>query len=49
MVADGQLDEAEFAEMQQAAAQNVYAAIEWAKAEPYPPLESLYQDVFYEG
>jgi TPP-dependent pyruvate/acetoin dehydrogenase alpha subunit len=49
MVADGQLDEAEYAEMQQAAAQNVYAAIEWAKKEPYPPLESLYQDVFYEG
>jgi TPP-dependent pyruvate/acetoin dehydrogenase alpha subunit len=49
MIADGQLDEAEYAEMQQAAGQDVYAAIEWAKAEPYPPLESLYQDVFYEG
>jgi TPP-dependent pyruvate/acetoin dehydrogenase alpha subunit len=49
MMADGQLDEPEYAEMQQAAEQNVYAAIEWAKTEPYPPLESLYQDVYYEG
>lgn len=49
MIADKQLDETEYAEMQQVAEQNVYAAIEWAKAEPYPPLDSLYQDVFYEG
>jgi hypothetical protein len=35
--------------MQQAAEQNVVAAIEWAIAEPFPPLDSLYQDVFYEG
>ena len=49
MITDGQLDETEYAEMQQVAEQNVYAAIEWAKAEPYPPLDSLYQDVFYEG
>jgi pyruvate dehydrogenase E1 component alpha subunit len=49
MITDGQLDETEYAEMQQVAEQNAEAAIEWAKAEPYPPLDSLYQDVFYEG
>ncbi len=49
MMADGQLDEPEYAEMLQAAEQNVVTAIEWAKAEPFPPLDSLYQDVFYEG
>jgi pyruvate dehydrogenase E1 component alpha subunit len=49
MIADRQLDEPEYAEMQQAAEQNVVAAIEWAIAEPFPPLDSLYQDVFYEG
>ncbi len=48
MLADGQIDETEFAEMQQVATQNVTTAIEWAKAEPYPALDSLYQDVFYE-
>lgn len=49
MIADEQLDEVEYAEMQQAAGQNVAAAIEWARAEPYPPLEALVQDVYYEG
>ena len=49
MIADGQLDEVEFAEMRQAAEAAVIEAIEWAKAEPYPPVESLYQDVYYEG
>ena len=49
MIADGQLDEPEYAEMLQAVEQNVVTAIEWAKAEPFPPLDSLYQDVFYEG
>ena len=48
MMADGQIDETEFAEMQQVAAQTVATAIEWAKTEPYPTLDSLYQDVFYE-
>lgn len=49
MIADRQLDEVEFTEMQQAAEAAVVDAVEWAKGEPFPPLESLYQDVFYEG
>jgi acetoin:2,6-dichlorophenolindophenol oxidoreductase subunit alpha len=49
MIADGQLDAVEFAELQQAAEVAVIDAIEWAKTEPYPLVESLYADVFYEG
>jgi acetoin:2,6-dichlorophenolindophenol oxidoreductase subunit alpha len=48
MIADGQLDEVEFEEMHRAAEVAVTDAVEWARAEPYPPLESLYADVFYE-
>lgn len=49
MIADGQLDETEFEELQQAMERVVYEAVEWAKAEPYPPIEALYHDVYYEG
>lgn len=49
MIADGQLDETEFAELQQAAEVLVVDAIEWGKNEPYPPLESLYEDIYYKG
>jgi TPP-dependent pyruvate/acetoin dehydrogenase alpha subunit len=49
MIEDGQLDEAEFAEMQHAAQVAVVDAVEWARAQPYPSTESLYEDVFYEG
>jgi acetoin:2,6-dichlorophenolindophenol oxidoreductase subunit alpha len=49
MIADNQLDEVEYQEMQQAAEQQVYDVIEWAKAEPFPEIASLYQDVYYEG
>jgi pyruvate dehydrogenase E1 component alpha subunit len=49
MIADGQLDETEFEEMQQTAERLVYTTIEWAKEEPYPPIEALYADVYYEG
>jgi TPP-dependent pyruvate/acetoin dehydrogenase alpha subunit len=49
MIADGQLDEAEFTELQQASERAVFEAIEWAKAEPFPALETLVQDVYYEG
>ncbi len=48
MIAANQLDETEFDEMKQAATQLVFDAIEWAKAEAYPPLEALYKDVYYE-
>ena len=49
MIATGQLDETEFDEMKQAANQLVFDAIEWAKAEAFPPVAALYDDVFYEG
>jgi TPP-dependent pyruvate/acetoin dehydrogenase alpha subunit len=49
MIADNQLDDVEYQEMQQAAEQIVYDVIEWAKAEPFPDIASLYEDVYYEG
>ncbi|MCK6579495.1 MAG: thiamine pyrophosphate-dependent dehydrogenase E1 component subunit alpha [Anaerolineae bacterium] len=49
MIADSQLDEVEFAEMRQAAEMAVVDAVEWAKQQPYPPVEALYADVYYEG
>lgn len=49
MIAAGQLDETEFDELKEAANQLVFDAIEWAKAEPFPPVAALYDDVFYEG
>lgn len=49
MIAAGQLDETEFDELKQAANQLVFDAIEWAKAEAFPPVAALYDDVFYEG
>jgi len=49
MIADGQLDETEFAELTQAKEREVFSAIEWAQAQPFPPLEALYDDVYYEG
>lgn len=49
MIADGQLDEAEFDEMKGAAEQLVFDAIEYAKAEPYPPVEALWDHIYYEA
>lgn len=49
MIADGQLDETEFAELREAVERQVAEVVEWAKAEPYPPLEALYEDVYYQG
>lgn len=48
MIEAGQLDETEFDEMKAAATTAVYEAIEFAKAEPYPPLEALLTDIYYE-
>ena len=48
MISDGQLDGTEFDEMNQATERLVHTAIEWAKEEPFPPLEALYADVYYE-
>lgn len=49
MIADGQLDETEFTELKDSTERAVFASIEWAKGEPYPALDELYQDIFYEG
>jgi pyruvate dehydrogenase E1 component alpha subunit len=49
MIADKQLDEAEFEEMRGAAEIAVTDAVEWAKAELYPSQDELLKDVYYEG
>jgi len=49
MISDGQLDETEFDEMKGAAEQLVFDAIEYAKAEAYPPVAALWEDIYYEG
>lgn len=49
MIADGQLDETEFAELQEATRRHIAEAVEWAKDEPYPPADELHTDIFYEG
>jgi TPP-dependent pyruvate/acetoin dehydrogenase alpha subunit len=49
MIADGQLDETEFEELRESIDRQVVEVVEWAKAEPYPPLEALYEDIYYEG
>jgi acetoin:2,6-dichlorophenolindophenol oxidoreductase subunit alpha len=46
MKADGQLDDVEYEEMKQATERAVFESIEWAKAEPFPPLEALYEDIY---
>jgi TPP-dependent pyruvate/acetoin dehydrogenase alpha subunit len=47
MIADSQLDEPEFDEMKGAAEQLVFDAIEYAKAEPYPPVEALWDHIYF--
>jgi pyruvate dehydrogenase E1 component alpha subunit len=49
MMTDGQLDNTEFDEMKQATERLVHSIIEWAKDEPFPPLEALFADVYYMG
>ncbi len=49
MIADGQLDETEYAELQAALEREVHSAIEWAKAEPFPTLDELTTDIYFEG
>jgi acetoin:2,6-dichlorophenolindophenol oxidoreductase subunit alpha len=49
MVADGQLDTTEFEELRGSAERAIHQAVEWAKAEPFPALDSLYEDIYYEG
>lgn len=49
MYADGELDQGEFAEIKDALAQEVFDAVEWAKAEPFPPPQSLEDYVYASG
>jgi pyruvate dehydrogenase E1 component alpha subunit len=49
MIADGQLDETEYEELRGSIERQVHEVVEWAKAEPFPALETLYQDIYYEG
>jgi pyruvate dehydrogenase E1 component alpha subunit len=49
MIAEEQLDETEYEELRESIERTVHEAIEWAKAEPFPVLETLYQDIYYEG
>ncbi|MEO8611801.1 MAG: thiamine pyrophosphate-dependent dehydrogenase E1 component subunit alpha [Chloroflexota bacterium] len=46
MKTDGQIDDVEYDEMKQATERVVFEAIEWAKAEPFPPLEALFEDIY---
>lgn len=47
MIAAGELDEVEFAELRDATQRLVYESIEWAKGEPFPPLEALAENIYY--
>ena len=49
MIAEGQLDETEYEELRESIDRAVHEVVEWAKAEPFPALETLYQDIYYEG
>ena len=49
MFADGELDQEEFLEIKAAMAQEVFDAVEWAKAEPFPSLQSLDDYVYASG
>ena len=46
MKADGQLDDTELEELRQGTERLVFDAIEWAKAEPFPAIETLFEDIF---
>ncbi len=49
MIADGQLDETEYAELHDSIEKTVLDAIEWAKDEPYPALDTLNDHIYYPG
>jgi pyruvate dehydrogenase E1 component alpha subunit len=49
MIADGQLDQAEFEELQHAAEVAVVDAVDFAKAAPFPSLEELTKDILLES
>lgn len=49
MMADGQMDETEFEELSQSVQREVHEAVVWAENEPFPTLDELTTDIFYEG
>jgi pyruvate dehydrogenase E1 component alpha subunit len=49
MIADGQLDEVEYEELQGSIERTLHEVVEWAKGEPFPPLEAITQHIYYEG
>lgn len=49
MKAAGEIDQAEYDEMRGAIEKEVFDAIEWAQAEPYPELEAADDYVYYPG
>jgi pyruvate dehydrogenase E1 component alpha subunit len=49
MLADKQMDQTEFEELSQSVEREVLEAVTWAEKEPFPSLEELTTDVFYEG
>ena len=49
MIADGQLDETEYEELRGSVERQVHEVVAWAKAEPFPALETLHHDIYYEG
>lgn len=49
MIEDNQLDETELEELQESIQRQVYEAVEYAKNEPFPPIEALHDHIYYEG
>lgn len=46
MIADGELTETALAELKDAAQQTVNEAIEWAMQQPYPTLDTVFEDIW---
>lgn len=49
MIADGQLDPTELEELHGAIERTVVEAVEWAKNEPFPDLDELFTNIYFEG
>jgi pyruvate dehydrogenase E1 component alpha subunit len=49
MIADGELDQTEYDELEQTLDREVQHATEWAKEEPFPSAAALYEDIYFEG
>ena len=46
MIEEGQLDDTEFVELSQAIEREIIQVVEWAKAEPFPPVEAAYENIY---